>query len=123
MAVTTDDDNAAAELRAALLSERQRTLNLTDAVLGAKAAARQAELDTEDLFHRLHVVSTELSRLKQAVGYDEAAPVERIEADLEAAAAAGAPVVERVIDSSTAITARGARKLRRLLRPADGGIG
>ncbi len=53
------------DLRRKLRAEREKSLNATDAVLGARAAAAQAKAETQEIYYRLHVRETELAQLKE----------------------------------------------------------
>ncbi len=81
MAVAEDREQLG-RLQQALLAERQKTLNLTDAIVGAQASTAQAKTDNDALFDRLHHTATELARLKVLFGYEETMSVVSIEAEL-----------------------------------------
>ena len=53
------------DLRRKLRLEKERSLNATDAVMGARAAAAQAQAESQELFYRLHVKETEIDQLKE----------------------------------------------------------
>lgn len=53
------------DLRRKLRAEQEKSLNATDAVLGARAAAAQARAETQETYYRLHVRETELAQLKE----------------------------------------------------------
>ena len=61
------------DLRRKLRLEKERSLNATDAVMGARAAAAQAQAESQELFYRLHVKETEIDQLRELLAERAAA--------------------------------------------------
>lgn len=119
MAVTHEDQDRIQRLQNELWTEKQKNLNLTDALIGATAVQAQAKQDNEDLFHRLHVTSTRLNRLLVMLGYDDGTPFEQVEGELARPLAAGSRIIGRLgghaVDSMVdTMVGRGAVVARRM---------
>lgn len=67
----TDCGDDLVELRRLLQIERERSLNVTDRVLGAQAEAAQARAEIKELQYRLHVREAELANLTELLDQRE----------------------------------------------------